>query len=222
VSSKYEECENEEFRKKRCDIVYYCHLPSEVSSEMIARMENISAHRRRQKAANLTGNHKAASLTAGLLYDFAAKSAGIKFGFLPGEKGRPKPIQNGMFTSISHSGRHVACALENRVVGVDVQQSCTISYRVMKRVSSPFELEQIENSNDRQQASRLLWVLKEAYYKAADSVECPVVMRSTNFSIPNTQTKLWHSPISGPKGWEFWAWELFDDAILALCLQADA
>ena len=184
-------------------------------------MENISAARRRQKAQTLKANQKAASLTAGLLFDFAAKCAGIESGFLPGEKGRPKPIQQGFFTSVSHSGRHVACALENRLVGVDVQQSCSIAHRVIKRVSSPCEMEQIEKSHDQQRASRLLWVLKEAYYKAVDSVECPIVMRKTNFLLPNLQTKLWHCPIEGPTGWDFWAWDLFDDAILALCLQAD-
>ena len=189
---------------------------------MIARMEIISADRRKEKAANLTGSHKAASLTAGLLFDFAAKCKGIDLGFLPAEKGRPKPNQQGFFTSISHSGRHVACALENRLVGVDVQQSCAISQRVMKRVCSPYELDQIEKFTDRQRASKLLWVLKEAYYKAADSNEYPVVMRNTNFLLPDMQTKLWHCPIIGPTGWEFWAWDLPDDAILALCLQADA
>lgn len=198
-------------------MVYYCYLPDEISETMLTRMKKVSAMWRIQKAANLKGTHKAASITAGLLFDYAAKCKMIEKGFSPGSKGRPVTNEKNCFMSLSHSGRHVACALGDKPVGVDVQRICTISLRVIGRICSQYELEQLQALNYNQRAFQLIWTLKEAYFKAADSEEKPIVMKETDFVLPDMRKKFNDVLIQGPKGWEFRAWDLPDDGILALC-----
>jgi 4'-phosphopantetheinyl transferase len=171
-------------------LVYYCYLPYEISETMLTRMKKISAKWRYQKAAKMKETHKAASITAGLLFDYAAKCKMIEKGFSHGAKGKPVTNEKNCFMSLSHSGRHVACALEDKPVGVDVQRICTISLRVIGRICSQHELEQLKTLNNNQRAFQLIWTLKEAYFKAADCEEKPIVMKETDFVLPDIRKSL--------------------------------
>lgn len=174
---------------------------------------------RREKAALLKGERKSASLSAGLLYDFAASHIGIPAGFFVESGGRPIPKTANIYASISHSGRHVACAIEDRPVGIDVQKACCVSQKLMRRICSDYEMEQIDKSIDANKSFQIFWALKEAYYKAAHNPEDPVIMSKTAFRLPNINKAASQKSALEYNGWVFWVWELEAEAIAALCVK---
>lgn len=67
--------------------------------------------------------------------------------------------------NISHSGEYVACAVSDTPVGVDIQKIGEYNLEVAKRVCNEKELEQIENSSDKESGFTKLWTQKEAALK---------------------------------------------------------
>lgn len=81
------------------------------------------------------------------------------------ERGKPYFTQGPHF-SISHSRRHVFCALSDRPIGIDAEEADRdISLAIAPKILSPSELAQLEAAADKRTALLTFWVLKEALLK---------------------------------------------------------
>lgn len=83
-----------------------------------------------------------------------------------GERGKPYFPDSPLYFSISHTKRHVFCALAEVPVGIDAEEADrVISPRLAEKILSPGEYAQYEQAQDRQRALLTFWVLKEAAVK---------------------------------------------------------
>lgn len=75
---------------------------------------------------------------------------------------------NGIQYNISHSGKWVACTVDNRPVGIDVEQIKSIDLRIAERFFSKQEFEELmcKNIIEIEACFYDLWTLKESYIKA--------------------------------------------------------
>ena len=81
-------------------------------------------------------------------------------------RGKPYFPDGGLHFSISHTRRHVFCALSTRPIGIDAEeQDRSIDLRLAQKILSPAEKARWEQAADRRQALLRLWVLKEAAAK---------------------------------------------------------
>lgn len=97
--------------------------------KLLRKVYGMAAEERREKADRCRNpKAKAASLTVGLLAEYALRKYGCgscRIGYAPGGQplvrttdGREAPV----FISLSHSGDYAVCALARRPVGVDIQK----------------------------------------------------------------------------------------------------
>lgn len=82
------------------------------------------------------------------------------------EKGKPYFIDSNLHFSISHTRKHVFCALSDRPVGLDAEEmDRKVDLRFACKVLSEPEKERFEAQQDKTAAFLRLWVLKEAEAK---------------------------------------------------------
>ena len=82
------------------------------------------------------------------------------------DRGKPYFVEGPWHFSISHTGRHVFCALSDEPVGIDAEeQDREIDLRLAEKILSPSEKVRFEGSADKRAALLRLWVLKEAAAK---------------------------------------------------------
>lgn len=82
------------------------------------------------------------------------------------EQGKPYFQGDPLHFSISHTKRHVFCALSERNVGLDAEEmDRAIDLRLADKILSPEEKRRYEKAGDKRVALLKLWVLKEAYAK---------------------------------------------------------
>ena len=78
--------------------------------------------------------------------------------------GRGKPVIEGGFVSLSHSGRFAVCALSPVPVGIDIEAERDVDPKLAPRILSPMELEEYRAApSGRYLLER--FVIKEAYLK---------------------------------------------------------
>lgn len=92
------------------------------------------------------------------------------------ENGRPFLQDSPLFISISHSHRLVACAVDDKPVGIDIEKRKPIHPKLIDRVCCPAEKEYVLNGSnppsdevaDEGILTRFyeIWTGKEAYFKA--------------------------------------------------------
>lgn len=75
-----------------------------------------------------------------------------------------KPVIEGGFISLSHSGRYAVCAYSDCPVGVDIEVPRRVDPNIAKRVLSEKELEEYRSSADENYLLRK-FVMKEAFLK---------------------------------------------------------
>ena len=81
-------------------------------------------------------------------------------------RGKPYFPDSPHYFSISHTKRRAVCALSDKPVGVDVEETDRqIDLRLADKILSPAELRRYETAEDKRLALLRLWVLKEAYAK---------------------------------------------------------
>lgn len=82
-----------------------------------------------------------------------------------------KPLVQGAFFSVSHSGSFVACAVDSIPVGVDIELLRPMDPRLVPRMCNPNEREAYFalSRSERSRFLLSLWVLKEAWIKCTDS-----------------------------------------------------
>ena len=82
------------------------------------------------------------------------------------DRGKPYFAQGGLFFSISHTKRHVFCALSEKEIGIDAEETDReISLNLAQKILSPAELAQYEQADEKRLALLTFWVLKEAQAK---------------------------------------------------------
>ena len=82
------------------------------------------------------------------------------------ERGKPYFADSPWHFSISHSKRHVFCALSHKPVGIDAEEADRrINLRLADKILSPMERQQYEAAADPRKALLTFWVLKEAQVK---------------------------------------------------------
>ena len=84
------------------------------------------------------------------------------------ERGKPYFADSPWYLSISHSKRHVFCALSHKPVGIDAEEADRrINLRLADKILSPMERQQYEAAADPRKALLTFWVLKEAQVKCS-------------------------------------------------------
>ena len=82
------------------------------------------------------------------------------------ERGKPYFENSPWHFSISHSKRHVFCALSQHPVGIDAEElDRGIRPELAEKILSPMERQQYDAAEDKQTALLTFWVLKEARAK---------------------------------------------------------
>ena len=82
------------------------------------------------------------------------------------DRGKPYFPESGLHFSISHSKKHVFCALSEVPIGIDAEEADReISLSLAEKILSPSEYAQWQRSRDKRKALLTFWVLKEAQAK---------------------------------------------------------
>lgn len=82
------------------------------------------------------------------------------------ERGKPYFVGSPWHFSVSHSKRHVFCALSSKKIGIDAEElDRQIRPELADKILSPMELAQYEETEDKPLALLTFWVLKEAQAK---------------------------------------------------------
>ena len=85
---------------------------------------------------------------------------------LTGHRGKPYFETGDLHFSITHTKHHVFCAVSDRPVGIDAEETDReVPTKLIPKILSPFELTQYEEATRKPLALLKLWVLKEAYFK---------------------------------------------------------
>ena len=84
------------------------------------------------------------------------------------DRGKPYFPHSRWHFSISHTKRHVFCALSDRPIGIDAEEiDRTIDLRLADKILSPEERAQYDAAPDKRLALLTFWVLKEAAAKCS-------------------------------------------------------
>jgi len=82
------------------------------------------------------------------------------------DRGKPYFVTGDLHFSISHTKAQVFCALSDRPVGLDAEQTARkIDLRLARKILSEPEMRRFEAAEDKAAALLRLWVLKEAAAK---------------------------------------------------------
>ena len=80
-----------------------------------------------------------------------------------GSRGKPDFVRGGLHFSITHTERHVFCALSDRPIGIDAEETDRkIALGLADKILSAFERAQYDDAADQRLALLKFWVLKEA------------------------------------------------------------
>ena len=99
------------------------------------------------------------------------------------DRGKPYFPHSRWHFSISHTKRHVFCALSDRPIGIDAEETDrNIDLRLADKILSPEEKTQYDTAPDKRLALLKLWVLKEAAAKCSGE-GLRGYPKNTNFSL---------------------------------------
>lgn len=105
------------------------------------------------------------------------------------DRGKPYFAQGPHF-SITHTDRHVFCALSDRPVGIDAEEADRdIDLRLAEKILSPGELAQYRAAEDKRLALLTFWVLKEARAKCSGE-GLRGYPKNTDFSLSDPRVAL--------------------------------
>lgn len=104
------------------------------------------------------------SLAGSLILNKILEDKGLKKDVIQYAK-RGKPIADGVFFNISHSGDYAVGVYADKEAGCDVELIRKYPEHVAARFFDPEELKFINDSSDSDKAFFYLWTLKESYLK---------------------------------------------------------
>ena len=82
------------------------------------------------------------------------------------ERGKPYFPNSDWHFSISHTKSHVFCALSEKPIGIDAEETDrNANLQLAEKILSPAEKARFDASADKRKALLRLWVLKESYAK---------------------------------------------------------
>ena len=132
--------------------------------------EEFTAYRREKLAALRVPDKRRQSVGAELLLRQALADAAPGFPWPPeiraGEYGKPAWNVEGLFFSLSHSGRLAACAVADRPLGLDLQKPEPYREALARRFFAPEEQAYLLASANRDRDFCRIWTMKEAWIKA--------------------------------------------------------
>ena len=109
---------------------------------------------------------------------------------LVADRGKPYFADESAYFSISHTKNHVFCALSDRPVGLDAEETDRqIDLRLADKILSPAEKEAYDRAENKTQALLRLWVLKEATAKFSGE-GLKGYPNKTDFSIDDPRVKV--------------------------------
>lgn len=83
-----------------------------------------------------------------------------------GEWGKPYFVDSPWHFSISHTQRHAFCALSEKPIGIDAEETDrNIHLKLAEKILSPGEKRQFDAAEDKRRALLTFWVMKEAAAK---------------------------------------------------------
>lgn len=105
------------------------------------------------------------------------------------QRGKPYFVDSPWHFSISHTPRHVFCALSRKNIGVDAEE-CDRDVRIMlaDKILSPQEKAQYDSASDKQRTLLQFWVLKEAQAKMTGE-GLRGYPNHTNFTLPDRRVR---------------------------------
>lgn len=131
------------------------------------------------------------SLAAGIIIKHILNENGLSENSLScSENG--KPLADGLFFNVSHSGNYVVGVVSDCEVGCDIEKISRAPMKVAQHYFSPAESEYMNSEPDKDRAFFTIWTLKESYMKmtgqglslALDSFE---ILKTVNgFSLGKT------------------------------------
>ena len=108
------------------------------------------------------------------------------------DRGKPYFVKSPWHFSISHSKRHVFCALSQKKIGIDAEElDRNIDLRLAGKILSLFEIAQFEAAADKRTALLTFWVLKEAAGKCTGA-GINGYPNHTNFSLDDPRVTTQH------------------------------
>lgn len=131
------------------------------------------------------------SLAAGIIIKHILNENGLSENSLSYSK-NGKPLADGLFFNVSHSGDYVVGIVSDCEVGCDIEKISSAPMKVAQHYYSPAESEYINSEPDKDRAFFTIWTLKESYMKmtgqglglALDSFE---ILKTVNgFSLGKT------------------------------------
>lgn len=109
-----------------------------------------------------------------------------------GERGKPCFPGSDLHFSITHTKGHVFCALSDRPIGIDAEETDRkVSLALAQKILSPGELTQYEKAPNKRLALLTFWVLKEAQAKC-DGTGLRGYPNHTDFSLEDPRVTTGH------------------------------
>ena len=142
--------------------IEYVVLNEELTFDEVREYAELLPQDRQEKIARYRfEKDKLLSLAAGMLIRRAAGESPIRFG----EHGKPY-AGNGIYFSVSHSGRIAAIAVDDTEIGLDIEQLPDESrLKIADRFYHPAEREYVGKAEDPRRAFCAIWTRKEAVLK---------------------------------------------------------
>lgn len=82
------------------------------------------------------------------------------------DRGKPYFADKTWHFSISHTPKHVFCALSRHNLGIDAEElDRKVNLRLAEKILSPWEKEQFDAAGNKEKALLTFWILKEAAAK---------------------------------------------------------
>ena len=108
---------------------------------------------------------------------------------LTAERGKPYFANSPWHFSISHTSRHVFCALSRKPVGIDAEElDRQVRLRLADKILSPMERQQFDAASDPRKALLTFWVLKEAWVKLS-GMGLTGYPNQTEFTLPDPRVR---------------------------------
>ena len=105
------------------------------------------------------------------------------------DRGKPYFVDSPWYFSISHTPRHVFCALSRKRIGLDAEElDRDVRMMLANKILSQHEKDQYAEAVDKKKTLLTFWVLKEAQGKLTGE-GLRVYPNHTNFTLPDQRVR---------------------------------